>query len=125
MARTPNGQYLIADLNDKEGAYVSASLPQEEFSDTNENQTVYNLFPYELNDVPIFTKNVYESSEPQIVSEQSYDPGQDNLYYDSAGTIRVVVGSSFKLAVSAQQPNVLNVENGIPILKPAQGELRY
>ena len=113
MARTLNGQYLIADLNDKEGAYVSASLPQVEFSLTNENQTVYNLFPYELNDVPIFTKNIYESSEPQIVSEQSYVPGQNNLYYDSAGTIRVVVGSSFKLAVSAQQPNVLNVENGI------------
>ncbi len=59
MARTLNGKYLIADLNDAEGAYVSASVPQTEFSTTNENQTVYNLFPYELNDVPIFTKNVY------------------------------------------------------------------
>ena len=125
MARTLNGKYLIADLNDAEGAYVSASVPQTEFSTTNENQTVYNLFPYELNDVPIFTKNVYESSEPQIVSDQSFEPGQNNLYYDSTGTIRVVVGSSFKLAVSAQQPNVLNVENGIPIIKPASGDLRY
>lgn len=125
MARTLNGQYLIADLSDKDGAYVSASLPQTEFSNTNENQTVYSLFPYELNDVPIFTKNVYESSEPPIVSEQSYRPGQNNLYYDNAGVIRVVVGSSFKLKVSAQQPNVLNVENGIPIIKPANGDLRY
>jgi len=125
MARTLSGKYLIADLNDKEGAYVSASLPQVEFSTTNENQTVYNLFPYELNDVPIFTKNVYESSEPQIISEQSYESGRNNLYYDDTGTVRVVVGSSFKLAVSAQQPNVLNVENGIPIIKPASGDLRY
>lgn len=125
MARTPNGQYLVADLNDKEGAYVSASLPQAEFSNTDENQTVYNLFPYELNDVPIFTKNVYESSEPQIVSNQSYVPGRENLYYDETGTVRVVVGTTFKLAVSAQQPNVLNVENGIPIVKPAKGDLRY
>jgi len=125
MARTPNGQYLVADLNDKEGAYVSASLPQAELSNTDENQTVYNLFPYELNDVPIFTKNVYESSEPQIVSDQSYTPGRDNLYYDETGTVKVVVGSSFKLAVSAQQPNVLNVENGIPIVKPAKGDLKY
>ena len=125
MARTLNGKYLVADMNDAEGAYVSASLPQVEFSSTDENQTVYNLFPYELNDVPIFTSNVYESSEPQIISEQSYVPGQDNLYYDSVGTVRVVAGSSFKLAVSAQQPNVLNVENGIPIIKPAAGDLRY
>jgi hypothetical protein len=125
MARTTNGRYLIADLNDTEGAYVSASLPQTEFSNTNENQTVYSLFPYELNDVPIFTNNLYESSEPQIVSEQSYTPSRDNLYYDSSGTVRVVAGSSFKLVVLAQQPNVLNVENGIPIIKPANGDLRY
>ncbi len=125
MARSLNGKYLVADMNDAEGAYVSASLPQVEFSSTDENQTVYNLFPYELNDVPIFTSNVYESSEPQIISEQSYVPGQDNLYYDSEGTVRVVAGSSFKLVASAQQPNVLNVENGIPIIKPANGELRY
>lgn len=125
MARTLNGKYLIADLNDAEGAYVSASLPQTEFSNTNENQTVYNLFPYELNDVPIFTKNVYESSTPVIISDQSYVEGRANLYYDNTGTVRVVAGSSFKLAVSAQQPNVLNVENGIPIIKPAAGDLRY
>ena len=44
MARTLNGKYLVADINDAEGAYVSASLPQVEFSSTDENQTVYNLF---------------------------------------------------------------------------------
>ena len=125
MARTINGKYLIADLNDKDGAYVSASIPQTEFSTTNENQTVYSLFPYELNDVPVFTNNIYESSEPQILSERSYTPNRKNLYYDSTGNVRVVAGTSFKLIVTAQQPNVLNVENGIPIIKPANGELRY
>lgn len=127
MARTPSGKYLIADLNDNVGAYVSASKPEQEFSSTNENLTKYSLFPYDLNGVPIFTETIFDSSEPKMVSNKAYFPGVDAdvMYYDDSNIVRVAAGSSFTLKVSAQQPDILNVENGIPVIKPLDREIRY
>jgi len=126
MARTLDGKYLIADLNDSEGAFVSASLPEStKLTQFNENQTEYLLFPYELNDPPVITANVFESSEPVIKSILDYKEGESSMYYDEGGVVKVVTGVSFMLKVSVRQPNVLNVENGIPTIIPQQQNLFY
>ena len=123
--RTVTGK-LIADLNDNQGAFTTASLPDQPISLTNENETVYRLFPYELNDPPIFTTNIYDASSPKIVSDISYSPAKtDVMYYDQAGTVKVLAGTSFVFRVEARQPNVLNVENGIPVVIELNRELRY
>lgn len=123
--RTPDGK-LIVDLNDEEGAFTSASLPGIFNASINENQTVYRLFPYELNDVPVFTTNIYDASTPRIVSVHAYSPDRDStMYYDDNNIIQVVTGASFKLRTKAQEPNVLNVENGVPVIKQGQVGLTY
>ena len=119
MARTSNGRFLIADLNDSEGAYVSASLPLATTADRDENLTVYTIFPYELNEVPIFTNSLFNNSQPRIVNATGFFPERtDVAYYTDGNTVRVVAGSTLVLKVSAQQPDVLNVEIGVPIIKP-------
>ena len=126
MARTSNGRFLIADLNDSEGAYVSASLPLPTTADRDENLTVYTIFPYELNEVPIFTNSLFNNSQPRIVNAVGFFPERtDVAYYADGNTVRVVAGSTLVLKVSAQQPDVLNVENGVPVIKPSSAELSY
>ena len=123
--RTLDGR-LIADLGDGEGAFISASLPEStKLTQFNENQTQYLLFPYELNDPPVITANVFESSEPVIKSILDYEEGESSMYYDEGGVVKVVTGVSFLLKVSVRQPNVLNVENGIPTIIPQQQNLFY
>lgn len=123
--RTPDGK-LIIDLNDQEGAFTSASLPGIFNASINENETVYRLYPYELNDVPVFITNIYDASTPRIVSAHAYSSDRDStLYYDDNNIIQVVTGASFILRTKAQEPNVLNVENGIPTLKQGQRGLNY
>lgn len=123
--RTRAGK-LIADLNDKIGAEASASLPFGERSSIDENQTVYRLFPYELNDTPIFTTNVFDASTPRIVSDLSYSPAKANVMYrDENNTVRALIGTSFVFRVAAQQPNILNVENGIPLIFQPNENLIY
>lgn len=123
--RTRAGK-LIADLNDKIGAVATASLPIGNRSDIDENQTTYRLFPYELNDPPIFTQNIFEASTPRIVSDLGYSPTKtDVMYRDEDNTVKVLVGSSFVFKVAAQQPNILNVENGIPLIFQPSADLTY
>lgn len=126
MTRTSNGKFLIADLNDNEGAYVTASLPTLTTANVDENLTIYTIFPYELNEVPIFTNSLFNNSQPRIINEVGFFPGRtDVAYYANGNIVRVVAGSSITLKVSAQQPNVLNVENGVPIIKQSAAELSY
>ena len=123
--RTRTGK-LLADLNDSIGAEASASVPNQRFAGIDENQTTYNLFPYELNDPPVILKGIFEASEPQMQSDLSYKPSDGNvIYYSEENTVKVMVGTSFALRIQAQQPNVLNVENGVPEIKPLNRELRY
>lgn len=123
--RTRAGK-LIADLNDKIGAVATASLPIGDRSTVDENQTVYRLFPYELNDTPIFTQNIFDASSPRIVSDLSYSPTKANVMYrDENNTVRVLVGTSFVFRVAAQQPNILNVENGVPLIFQPSENLTY
>jgi hypothetical protein len=137
--RTRTGK-LIADLNKQEGALTSVPVPDRPtttalnsvavpYQDTtivDENATKYVLYPYELNEVPIFTENIYNGSTPKIISEQAYSPANsDVMYYDEDGIVKVLAGTSFQLRVQAQQPNILNVENGVPLIFQGTTELQY
>lgn len=127
---------LVIDLN-KGKNYATASvdypvvpsLPQvvqdDEF--VNENETTYALFPYELNDPPIFTKSIYAASTPPSLHIDSYSPSLAGkmLFHDSEGVVRVLAGSDIVLRVEATQPNVLNVENGVPTLIQKTDRLEY
>ena len=119
---------LIADLGDNRPTIVTASLPTQvalNESFFNENETSYLLFPYQLNKPPVIKVNVYESSEPPIQSVQNYVPGKKVFYYDEFGVVKVVTGESVTLRIEAEQPNVLNVENGVPTLIPLKEQLAY
>ena len=137
--RTRTGK-LLGDLNKRGGAFATASVPQQPLTNafnpaipvfdettiTDENQTTYVLYPYELNDVPVITKSVYDASSPQIISDRAYSPSKTNvMYHDEDGVIKVLAGSSFTLRIQAQQPNILNVENGVPEIKQGTQELQF
>ena len=124
--RTRTGK-LIADLNDKECTITSATLPDTtEMNFVDENQTSYLLFPYELNDPPIFTKNIFDGSTPIIQSELSYLPAKTGtMYHDEEGVVKVLINTSFVFRVEAQQPNTLNVENGVPIVFQKDANIIY
>lgn len=125
--RTDNGK-LIINLGDSVSEVVSGSFTALDKSTVNENQTEYALYPLELNDVPIITKNIYDASTPQILREEialSIPDDQKNMFLSQDGTVKVAVGASFTLSIEAQQPQVLNVENGVPIIKERDAELIY
>ena len=127
---------LVVDLNEvKYRATASVDSPviptvpqiivNEEF--VNENETTYALFPYELNDPPVFTKSIYAASSPISLHVDAYRPqlAGSVLFHDSEGVVKVLAGTSIVLRVEAVQPNVLNVENGIPTLIQKQDHLTY
>jgi hypothetical protein len=125
--RTDNGK-LIINLGDSVSEVVSGSFTALDKSTVNENQTEYTLYPLELNDVPIITKNIYDASTPQILREEialSIPDNQKNMFLSQDGTVKVAVGAGFTLSIEAQQPQVLNVENGVPIIKEKDAELIY
>jgi hypothetical protein len=127
---------IVVDLNEvKYRATASVDNPviptvpqivvNEEF--VNENETTYALFPYELNDPPIFTKSIYAASSPISIHVDAYKPqlAGSVLFHDTEGVVKVLAGTSIVLRVEAIQPNVLNVENGIPTLIQKQDDLTY
>ena len=125
--RTDNGK-LIINLGDSVSEVVSGSFTALDKSTVNENQTEYTLYPLELNDVPIITKNIYDASTPQILREEialSTPDDQKYMFLSQDGTVKVAVGANFTLSIEAQQPQVLNVENGVPIIKEKEAELIY
>ncbi len=127
---------LVVDLNEvKYRATASVDNPviptvpqivaNEEF--INENETTYALFPYELNDPPIFTKSAYAASSPVSIHVDAYEPrlAGSVMFHDSEGVIKVLAGTNIVLRVEAIQPNVLNVENGVPTLIQKRDKLVY
>ena len=65
--RTLDGK-LLADLGDKVQATVTASIQAPEPVGINENATEYSLFPADLNDLPIVTNSIFNSSTPKGIS---------------------------------------------------------
>jgi hypothetical protein len=130
--KTTKGDYVSAIqavAGDSQQAFATASVVAVDEAQLNENATVYKLYPYDLNDIPVITKNILESSTPRIVSEQAFSLNNTGsaalLYYDDTRTIRIVAGESITLRVEAQQPTTLNVENGVPLLKQVDDDLTF
>jgi hypothetical protein len=111
--RTLDGK-LLADLGDKIQATTTTTIQSPEPVGIDENATEYSLFPADLNDVPVITRNLFDSSTPTIIREETHRPGQKLICLFDNNIIKVVINSSFKLAVRASQPKIFNVENGIP-----------
>ena len=125
--RQPNGT-LVIQISSSINTNITGSLTATSKSVTDENQTNYTLFPTALNDPPIITRPISDASVPQITSYN----GIDNIakphiyaYRQPDGSMGVEVGSLIKLQVAAKQPQVLNIENGIPTIIPTNVALTF
>lgn len=119
---------LNGDLGDSISAKTSGSvisLKPLSTSSFDENDTIYDLLPVVINQPPLITKSMMAASKPAIVPYASADSSGKNLYLFPDGTVKVMLGTSFQLRIEARQPSVYNVENGIPIIKPATADLTY
>lgn len=118
---------LIVDLGDGVSTTLSGSVGSlvATTSTVDENQTEYSLYPFELNDPPIITKSVFDASTPKIIPTQNWSPDQKAMYIDNEKVITITKGSSITLGVEAQQPEVLNVNNGIPEIVAPTANLTY
>ena len=116
-------QTLIGDLNDDFSAKTSGSininLPT---SSINENETVYDLLPAIINRPPEIILPIADASTPQIQAYAIADASGDFMYLHPDGNVKLNLGTNIKLSIKAQQPPVLNVENGVPkMIEPSTG----
>lgn len=113
---------IIIDLDDDSDETIKTSLGSLSLSDVDENDTVYSLYPIQINQPPIITKGIQEASMPQIKPIIGVEPNRLVLYLSEDSTVRVNANQTITLRIEAIQPNILNVENGIPkLIPPAQG----
>ncbi len=116
---------VIINLGDGESTKINSPLTSLAVSTLNENETVYNLYPSRLNEPPIITAGIYEASIPQVKPIQAVEPGTRLMYLNSDQTIRIAVGKTTTFRIQAQQPDTLNVENGIPKIIPSTEKLSF
>lgn len=123
---TAQSQVLIPIPEGIEKQTTSSLLSKPEpNTELNENTTTYDLIPTIINRPPIIVKSILEASTPQIKQYAAADASGDFMYQFPDGTVKVHKGVSITLRVEAQQPEVLNVENGILVMKPSNAELTY
>ena len=125
--RQPNGT-LIIQISSSINTDITGSLTTASRSTTDENQTEYSLFPTALNDPPIITRPINDVSIPQITSYSAIDNIVDPFYYayrQPDGSVGIEAGSNITLQVAATQPQVLNIENGVPTILPPTAALRF
>ncbi len=91
----------------------------------NENETVYDLMPVIINRPPVVIRTIREASLPPIRPYAVADATPGYMHEFPDGTIKVQKGTSIQLRVEAQQPDILNVENGQLVIKPSDFELTY
>ena len=116
---------LIGDLNDNFSAKTSGSLTNYPLSTTNENETSYDLLPVIINRPPIIIASITEASTPSIQQYATADASGKYMYLFPDGSVKVNLGVDITLTLVAQQPDVLNVENGIPKIIPPTTGLTY
>jgi hypothetical protein len=120
---TPTSKTLVPVTSTAvETSTLSAPQPNNTLD---ENDTVYDLMPTIINRPPIVTKTITEASTPAIKPYANADASGDFMYEFPDGTIRIHKGVTITLKVEAQQPDVLNVENGVLVMKPSNEELVY
>ena len=118
---------VFIDLGRGNAPMVSSSLILLENAreSVNENATEYTLYPYELNDPPIITRSILDASNPRIRNNTSWAIGKKAMYVNDRGAITAAAGSKIELRIGATQPDILNIENGIPVVKSGTAELVY
>jgi len=122
--RNPDGT-LNGDLNDNLPAHSSGSISFFSLSNTNENETVYDLLPVFINKPPIIISPISEASDPPIKPYATADATGDAMYLFPDGSVKTNLGATFTFKLIAQQPSILNVENGIPTMIPPNEGLTY
>lgn len=116
---------LNGNLGDNNLVTFSGSLVNYVQSTINENETNYNLLSFNINKPPVITNTIGEASTPVILPYVMVNGTGNNMYHFSDGTVKVSEGVSINLKVTASQPNVLNIENGIPTIIPPKQGLSY
>lgn len=116
---------VILDLGDGKNTTITKPLTSLPISTLNENDTEYNLYPTLLNEPPIITQGIQDASIPKIRPIQAVQPNIGSLYINADGTVRVALGNTVTLRINAEQPSVLNVENGVPKIIETQQRLTY
>ena len=116
---------LNGDFNDNTSAKTSGSIVFLPTSSVDENLTNYDLIPVVLNRPPIITINIPEGSKPQIKPSPLADASGQFLYRFPDGTVKVHIGATFTLNIGAVQPDIFNVENGIPTIKSPDQDLFF
>jgi len=122
--RYPDGA-LVGDANDNFQATSSVSLSPLVTSSLNENLTSYDLLPVIVNKTPTVVATVVDGSTPPIKSIHLVDGSGQSMYVNASGVVRVCIGTSITLRFAAQQPDKLNVENGLLVMIPDQTDLVY
>jgi hypothetical protein len=122
--RNPDGT-LNGDLNDNTTPKITGSLSRFVTSSINENLTSYDLLPVIINKPPIIVQPITLASEPQIKTYRMVDGSGEYMYLHPDGAVKIHIGASVILGIEAVQPNILNVENGIPTLIPPSEQLRF
>jgi hypothetical protein len=117
---------LVIDLGDNTSERVVGTFLPNPTSSVDENQTQYVLFPEAINRSPYILQSIADASIPNIRREElSTTAATQSLYSSIDGTVRVTLGSSFVLKLRAIQPQTLNVDNGVPIIKQREEQLIY
>jgi len=117
---------LVINLGDNTSERVVAPFVPNPSSSINENQTRYTLFPESINRTPLIAESILDASSPVIKREElSIKDQSQTLYLSADGIVRVALGSSFTLKVKAIQPQTLNVDNGVPVIKQRDEQLIY
>lgn len=124
ISGTPQSQPLLPVTTTELRTSPTSSVPALN-TGLDENQTVYDLIPTIINQIPIVTQTIIEGSKPPIRQSSTADATGDYMYQFPDGTVRVYKNTTITLRVQAQQPDALNVENGKLVIKPVDAELTY
>lgn len=124
ISGTPQSQPLLPVTTTEVRTAPTSSVPALN-TGLDENQTVYDLIPTIINQIPIVTQTIIEGSKPPIRQSSTADATGDYMYQFPDGTVRVHQKTTITLRVQAQQPDALNVENGKLVIKPVDAELTY
>ena len=119
-------QSLIGDLNDNFLAKTSGSITVTlTTSSIDENATTYDLLPVVINKPPVIVSPISEASTPSIKPYATADATGQSMYLFPDGNVKVNIGAKIKLSIGVEQPDVFNIENGIPTILPPKSGLNY
>lgn len=101
---------------------ITGSISYYTTSSVDENGTAYDLFPLVINREPVIIKTLHQASNPPIRWSADADGSGNFMYRHEDGIVKIHIGADIEFRVEAEQPPILNVENGIPkMINPSAG----